>query len=166
MAVIALDTHAVVKELQAAGFTEPQAEALTRAVRKAQDVDLSTLATKADLNVVKTDLNVLKTDLDVVKTDLNVLKTDLHVVKTDLNVLKADLQILRSELDKFRLETKTDIDSLRQSTRADIDGLRLSTRADMAELKADLLKWTMGAIGLQTIATTGTGAALIRLLPR
>lgn len=131
MAVVALGTTAVVKELQAAGFTEPQAEALTRAVRKAQDVDVSLLATKADLQV-----------------------------------LKSDLQGLRGELDLFRVETKADIDALRQSTRADIDGLRQSTRTDMAELKADLMKWLVGTVGLQTIVILGTVAAMIRFLPR
>jgi hypothetical protein len=44
-----LDTHELVKQLTAAGFTDPQAEALTAALRKAQDIDLSNLATKADL---------------------------------------------------------------------------------------------------------------------
>jgi hypothetical protein len=51
MAVTSLDTHEVVKELLAAGFTGDQAEAVTRVVRRSQDIDLSNLATKADLQV-------------------------------------------------------------------------------------------------------------------
>jgi len=38
-----------VKELKAAGFNYGQAEAATRAVAKGRDIDLSNLATKADL---------------------------------------------------------------------------------------------------------------------
>jgi hypothetical protein len=49
LVVTGLDTHELVKQLTAAGFTDPQAEALTAALRKAQDIDLSNLATKADL---------------------------------------------------------------------------------------------------------------------
>lgn len=49
MSAVTIDTLELVKDLKAAGFTEPQAEAVTRAVKKAQDVDLSYLATKADL---------------------------------------------------------------------------------------------------------------------
>ncbi len=49
MVLTGLDTHELVKQLTAAGFTDPQAEALTAALRKAQDIDLSNLATKADL---------------------------------------------------------------------------------------------------------------------
>jgi hypothetical protein len=44
-----LDTHALVKDLKASGFTDEQAEAVTRAVRLAQDRDLSNLASKTDL---------------------------------------------------------------------------------------------------------------------
>ncbi|HEY3912746.1 MAG TPA: hypothetical protein VGM07_23070 [Stellaceae bacterium] len=44
-----LDTHELVKDLKASGFTDAQAEAVTRAVRLAQDLDFSNLATKTDL---------------------------------------------------------------------------------------------------------------------
>jgi hypothetical protein len=44
-----LDTHELVKDLKASGFTDEQAEAVTRAVRLARDFDVSHLATKADL---------------------------------------------------------------------------------------------------------------------
>lgn len=44
-----LDTHELVKDPKASGFTDAQAEAVTHAVRLAQDLDLSNLATKTDL---------------------------------------------------------------------------------------------------------------------
>jgi hypothetical protein len=44
-----LDTHELVKDLKASGFTDAQAEAITRAVRLAQDFDASNLATKSDI---------------------------------------------------------------------------------------------------------------------
>jgi hypothetical protein len=47
--MVALGTHEVVKELKAASFSDEQAEAVTRVVRRAQDLDLSHLATKQDL---------------------------------------------------------------------------------------------------------------------
>jgi hypothetical protein len=49
MAITALDTHQTVKDLTAAGFTDSQAEALAYALRQAQQIDLSELATKSDL---------------------------------------------------------------------------------------------------------------------
>ena len=56
MTLAPIDTLEVVEELKAAGFSEQQAEAVTRAVRKAQDLDPSRLATKHDLAATKADL--------------------------------------------------------------------------------------------------------------
>ncbi len=39
------------KELKAAGFTDEQAEAVTRVVRGAQSIDLSNLVTRTDLQL-------------------------------------------------------------------------------------------------------------------
>jgi hypothetical protein len=51
--ISSLDTHELVKDLKASGFTDKQAEAVTRAVRLAQDLDLSNVATKTDLAQVE-----------------------------------------------------------------------------------------------------------------
>ena len=56
MVISSLDTHEIVKDLKAAGFTDEQAEAVTRAVKKAQDLDLSNLATKTDLAELRAEL--------------------------------------------------------------------------------------------------------------
>ena len=62
MTVTALDTHEVGKELRAVGFTDQQAEAVTLVLRKSQEIDLSNLMTKADLQLgtasAKADLQI------------------------------------------------------------------------------------------------------------
>ena len=166
MAVVALDTHAVVKELQAAGFSEAQAEAVTRAVRRAQDVDLSHLATKSDIQGLRMEIDGLRAGT---KADLDSLRAG---TKADLDSLragtKADIDTLRTstkaDIDTLRASTKADIDTLRTSTKADIGSLRAGTKADIAELKADILKWMVGAIGVQTIAILGALVGLARVL--
>ena len=42
--------------------------------------------------------------------------------------------------------------------------LRSDTTARLAELKAEMLKWMIGAVGLQRVAILGGVAALFRLL--
>jgi hypothetical protein len=42
--------------------------------------------------------------------------------------------------------------------------LRAETKADLAEAKAEILRWIIGAIGFQTIIILGAVAALLRLL--
>ena len=107
----ALDTLEVAKDLRAAGFTDAQAEALTRAVRKAQNLDISTLATKADLQA----------EIASVKTELI----------AEIKAVRSDLQI------------------------------------EIAGIKTDMLRWIIGAIGVQTLAIIiGTMLALAKLLSR
>jgi hypothetical protein len=92
MVVTALDTHALVKHLTSVGFSEAQAEALTGALRQSQDIDLSDLATKADLAAVKADVAAVRADLTslaaTTKADVAALavsmKTDLAETKTEI----------------------------------------------------------------------------------
>ena len=104
MASLTFDTHEIVKELKAAGFSEGQAEAVTRAVQKAQEARFAELATKADL-------------------------------QSEVGVLRADVK--EAEL---RLEAKIEA------------------------TKTDLLKWMIGAIGVQTLVIVGAVVALARAL--
>ena len=99
----------------AAGFSDDQAEAVTRVVRRAQDIDLSNLATKAD-----------------VQAALAVTKADLQV---GLAAAKADLQV----------------------------GLA-AAKADLAETKAEILRWMVGSIGVQTVVILGAVVTLARTM--
>lgn len=126
MVVVALDTHALVKDLQAAGFSEVQAEAVTRAVGRGQQIDISHLATKTELQAVRDDL--------------------------------------KSDIDALRKEVKVDIEGLRKEVKVDIDGLRKEVKADISELKVDLLKWVIGAVGFQTVALIGAVITVARIL--
>jgi hypothetical protein len=121
---LAFDTLAQAKRLREVGFDEKQAEALTTALRDATaPFDVSTLATKADLDALKA---ATRADLDA----LNV------ATRADVNVLKADVAALKAD-------TKDDLRALK----ADI---LLATKAELAAglatLKADLLQWMIGRL--------------------
>jgi hypothetical protein len=55
--ISSFDTHDSVKSLTAAGFAEAQAEALTAVPKRAVDIDLSNIATKADLADLRRELS-------------------------------------------------------------------------------------------------------------
>lgn len=76
----------------------------------------------------------------------------------------------KTDIDAFRLATKTDIEALSQATTTDIgmvnaniEALRVSAKADLAETKADILKWMVSSIGIQTIVIVGAVTALVRI---
>jgi hypothetical protein len=76
------DTHASVKKLKDAGFTEQQAEAQVEVISGLLG---SSLATKLDIAEVKHDIEALrlatKADIDELKTEL---KTDIAGVRTEI----------------------------------------------------------------------------------
>jgi hypothetical protein len=78
MTITALDTHQTVKSLTAAGFTDAQAEAVTDALRRVQEIDLSDLATKADLAAGIADLrSEMKLEFANVRQEMAEMKTEL-----------------------------------------------------------------------------------------
>lgn len=91
MESFSLDTHAVVKDLIAAGFTEKQAEAhvtsMSRFIRY-------NLATKADVAEVQRDIESLRKET---KTDIEALRKDTLIettsIRKDIELLKRDLTI-------------------------------------------------------------------------
>lgn len=91
MALTTLDTHELVKDLKAAGFTDDQAEAVTRAVKQAREIDFSDLATKADLRDLAT------------RAELDELKREVAVIAVKLDNLAAN-SATKAELSDFRTD--------------------------------------------------------------
>ena len=148
MTITALDTHEIVKDLTSAGFTESQAEAVTRWVRKSQDLDLSDLATKADIQV---GLAGAKDDLAATKTEL---QASISATRAEL---QANISTTRAELQASIAETKAELQTSMAETKAEL-------QASIAETKADILKWVVGTIGLQTVVILGALVALARII--
>jgi len=91
MTISALDTHQTVKELTAAGFTDAQAEALTGALRRVQDIDLSNLATKSDLAELRA-----ATKADLAETKAEMLKWFVGVAFAEVALILAILRFFMS----------------------------------------------------------------------
>jgi hypothetical protein len=98
MALTTLDTHELVKDLKAAGFTDDQAEAVTRAVKHVREIDFSDLATKADVANFAT-----RADLAAVsaKVDTLALKLDHLAARLDNFLTKAEIADIKTELLKW-----------------------------------------------------------------
>jgi hypothetical protein len=66
--VAAVDTLEIAKRLKNAGFSDPQAEAITTIIRDVREIDLSQLATKSDLELLRRDLTIRLGGMLVVAT--------------------------------------------------------------------------------------------------
>jgi hypothetical protein len=91
-----LDTLAIAKDLRESDFTEKQAEALARVLRTSREADLSELATKADIALLRSDMNALRTDMNALRAEL---KSDIAGTRSDLEKqiteLRGDMKVLR-----------------------------------------------------------------------
>jgi hypothetical protein len=65
-----LDTHELVEDLKASGFTDEQAEAVTRAVRLVQDLDASNLATRTDIADVRLEIEKIRFEIAALEARL------------------------------------------------------------------------------------------------
>ena len=148
MNTVTFDTLKASRNLKAAGFDEPQADAI---IDTFGDAFSDTVATKTDIAEVKADIAKLE----------GFTKAEIAEVKADIAKLAV---ATKADIDKLAVATKADIDKLAVATKADIDKLAVATKADVADLKADMLKVAVAvAVGIILANATMT-IALIKFL--
>jgi len=91
---ITFDTLKFVKTLESAGMPAQQAEAVSVAMREAQEV--AEVATKGDLRELKADteskFDLLRKDIDLVRSEL---RKDIDLVRSDL---RGEIALVRRDL--------------------------------------------------------------------
>jgi hypothetical protein len=107
MPAYTFDTHKAVTDLKSAGFTDQQAEAVAAIVRDAEILDLSNLATRGDLALVRSDIEGLRI----------ASRTELAVATAGLERTIAET---RSALGKTVVETRADLEKTIAETKAEI----------------------------------------------
>ena len=141
MTTIPFDTHKIVKELQEAGFDEPQAEAVVSAMGAAI---VGNLATKADLQEFRA---ATKADM---QEHRNATQADIRELR---NEFKSDMQ-------EFRAATQADMQEHRNATQADIRELRNEFKSDMQAMELRIMLRMGGLI----VAGVGLIIALDKLV--
>ena len=141
MAATVLDTHRIVRRLRDAGASEQLAETFTDVLRETRELDLSQLATKADIALVRADIDALRRST---KADIDALRAET----------KADIALLRA-----------DIDGLRASTKSDLAEAKADLRREIAETKAELIRWVVGVGFAQVAALIGAVFTIVHFLP-
>ena len=86
MTTITFDTRKAVRNLQAAGFAEVQADAMVDTLAEAFT---DTVATKTDIAEVKTDIAEVKTEIAEVKTELKSMATKAEIGRLEGRVFRA-----------------------------------------------------------------------------
>ena len=157
MSYYPIDTHATVREFEAAGIDTKQAEAIVKAMAWSRN-DLVTktylagFATKADLErfATKEDLAGFATKADLERF---ATKEDLVGFAT-----KADLERFATKADLERFATKEDLAGF--ATKEDL----VILRAEMAAMKSDLEKQISGAVNKMLICMISMSALIVGMM--
>ena len=96
--VHAFDTHKYVKELQATGFKENQAESIIRSILESRSNDVSHLATKEQVNALKEQVNALENKFDA-KIDAleNKFDAKIETLATKDELKSLEIKIIESQ---------------------------------------------------------------------
>jgi len=134
MGAVAFNTYELIKNLEKAGMSETQAEAISTGILRAHEV--ANLATKADLREVKAD------------------------VKSSELALRAEIQEVRSEFRESLAQMDAKIDKVEASLDAKIDKVEANLDAKIDKLE---LRMTI-KLGSMMIVAVGVLTAVIKFL--
>lgn len=159
MSYYPIDTHATVREFEAAGIETKQAEAIVKAMAWSRNdlvtkEDLAGFATKSDLErfATKEDLAGFATKEDLerfaTKADLEILKDSLSA-KMERFATKEDLERFATKEELKRFATKEDLEVL---------------RAEMAAMKADLEKQISSAVNKMLVCMISMSALIVGMM--
>ncbi len=125
------DTHKYVKELQATGFDEHQAEVIVKSLLESRDYDASKLATKEQVFVLEKDVKALEKDVKSIEKDVKILQQDVKLLEQDVKSIRVEMA------------TKDDIKSLRDEMKNFVtkDEFYSYVRSETTAVKTDILKW-------------------------
>lgn len=125
------DTHKYVKELQATGFDENQAEVIVKSLLESRDYDASKLATKEQVFVLEKDVKALEKDVKSIEKDVKILQQDVKLLEQDVKSIRVEMA------------TKDDIKSLRDEMKNFVtkDEFYSYVRLETTAVKTDILKW-------------------------
>ena len=164
MTAILFDTLEFADQLKGVGFTDEQARVLTELQRTAtdntleqarHDYHLDDVATKRDMKELETTLN---RDLKELETRLN---NNLKELETKLNHNLKELETtLNHNLKELDISLRHEIELLR----ADTGRMIAETNQRIAETKAELIRWVVGAGLLQTSLIVGVLMKIAHLI--
>ena len=143
------DTHKHIKELQATGFDERQAEVIVKSLFESRDYDVSKLATKEQVFVLEKDVKSIEKDVKAIEKDVRAIEKDVRAIEKDVKSLRVEMregfQCIYKEMKNFA--TKDELQMLRTELRTEMknfvtkDEFYSYVKSETTAVKNDILKW-------------------------
>ena len=136
------DTHKHIKELQATGFDERQAEVIVKSLFESRDYDVSKLATKEQVFVLEKDVKSIEKDVKAIEKDVRAIEKDVKSLRVEM---REGFQWIYKEMKNFA--TKDELQMLRTELRTEMknfvtkDEFYSYVKSETTAVKNDILKW-------------------------
>ena len=109
-ATVTFDTLSAAKGLKETGFEDRQAEAIVSTISKAMS---ETVATKADLQLVRSDFELLRSDFEVLRSEFGLLRSEFESLR----------QYVDGRFERIELKFDGKLDALEKSLRQEMAAL-------------------------------------------
>ena len=126
---VIFDTLKAAQELRKTGFEDRQAEAVVETISKAVS---ETVATKADLQLVKSDIDMLRSEM---------------ATKADLQLLRSDVELLRQSVDSRFEKMEIKVDALENRIVLKLGGLMVTMIFVLLAIGPFYISWVMSLLG-------------------
>ena len=101
---VIFDTLKAAQELRKTGFEDRQAEAVVETISKAVS---ETVATKADLQLLKSEVGTLTSEVGTLKSEVGTLTSEVGTLRSEVGTLTSEFGTLRSEVGTLTSEVGT-----------------------------------------------------------
>ena len=154
---VIFDTLKAAQELRKTGFEDRQAEAVVETISKAVS---ETVATKADLQLVrsdfkllrsematKADLQLLRSEVGTLKSEVGTLTSEVGTLTSEVGTLTSDVSTLRSEFEMLRQSVDSRIDALENKIVLKLGGLMVTMIFVLLAIGPLYFRWVMSLVG-------------------
>ena len=133
---VTFDTLKAAQELKKTGFEDRQAEAVVETISKAVS---ETVATKADLQLVRSDFKVLRSEFDLLRSEM--------ATKADLQLVRSDIDLLGQSVDSRFEKTELKFDALENKIVIKLGALMVTMIFVLLAIGPFYFRWVMSLVG-------------------
>jgi len=134
MHFVSFDTHKYIKELQASGFNEKQAEVIIKSLLESRDYDLSKLATREQVNEIKSDL---QKEISAVREQIAKIENNIELIHKDIEKFATREQVANIEKELEKFATREQLIEVKSEIKEEIN----ATREQITKIENNILKW-------------------------
>ena len=141
---VIFDTLKAAQELKKTGFEDRQAEAVVETISKAVS---ETVATKADLQLLRSDFGLLSADVELFRSDVELLRSEFELLRSDVELLRSEFELLRSEFEMLRQSIDSRIDALENKIVIKLGALMVTMIFVLLAVGPFYIRWVMSLLG-------------------